>query len=746
MKTLTGTKPFTFSKYLILGVCLALYFCNAGFAQIKVKILDADDASPLSNVPVKWHYLQSGSMHLAHSNQQGELNFEESPTALCVSISLLGFETKSDTIKQSGTYTICLKPDLKYLPEAVVTDQYSATNAAKSINKVVVIDSKKIKDMAANNLTDVLSNQLNVKLGQDNLLGSNLSLMGISGQNVKILMDGVPLIGRQNGNIDLSQINLNDIDRIEIIEGPLSVAYGTNALAGAINIITKKRQVNKVNLNLSTYNETVGRFNNTANLGLRKSNGVYLFSVGRNYFDGWSSVKYERFQEWKPKEQYFGRMQYLRKVGKIELNIRSEYFNEKLTNKGVPREPYRETAFDEYYYTRRWDNSITANSKLPKNRFLNLIVAYNVYARTKNRYLFNRVTLNKTLVPEANEQDTSQFRAMVLRGTYTKSLLNAKLNYQVGYDINSELGYGRKLANKEVSLSDYAAFLSMEYSPKPNWQLKPGFRYSINTSYKTVPLPSFNIKWSNASNMILRSSYSRGFRAPDLKELYLLFVDVNHNITGNPDLRAEKSNNYQFSISKKLIRKGYFVQPELSMVYNQISDRIVLTYIKDINYTYSNLDQFRAFTLNTICGFNFSHLSGNVGFSNNLMSTAKSNFSNPVNSSEFNGNLNYFHKKSGINFAFFIKVNSPSLSFLKDDFGDVKSSRVPSYTWSDLTLSKTFFKKSWQLGLGAKNIFDVTTLQASGNVAGVHNGGGNQLQMGMGRLFFIKLEYNFVKI
>ena len=709
-------------------------------AQVKITLINEDDNSPLSYAPVRWTLLKTGQTLHSLTNEQGEITIYRQESNLALLITYLGFEIKKDTLSRDGNYIIKLKPDLKYLPEAVVTDQYSATSPERSINKVIVIDETKIRSMAANNLNDLLTNQLNVKLAQDNILGSNMTLMGISGQNVKILIDGVPIIGRQNGNIDLSQINLNDIERIEIIEGPLSVAYGTNALAGAINIITKKKQLNKVTINAVTYNESVGRFNNTLNVGLRKSNGVYHISAGRNYFDGWSATEHIRFQEWKPKEQWFGRVQYLRKIGLFDLNIKSEFFKEKLTNKGTPRQPYLETAFDEYYRTRRWDNSITATSKLPHNRYLNLIAAYNIYHRTKSRYLFNRVTLDKTLVPEANEQDTTRFTALVLRGTYTKSLLNAKLNYQIGYDINSETGTGRKLKNKEITISDYATFLSMEISPWSQWQLKPGIRYSVNTSYKTIPLPSLNIKWASTNAFTFRSSYARGFRAPDLKELYLFFVDVNHNITGNPDLKPEKSHNFQFSLVKKIIKRKNWFQPELAVFFNKISDRIVLANIKDASYTYTNLDHFKALTTNVGLGYKVKAMAGNFGLSNTIVSTADKGFSNPFNSYEVTNNTSYIHKKSGINASLFIKVNSKAINFVTDEIGDLVKTTIAGYTWADLTFSKPFFKEQWIIGLGIKNLLNVTSLQANGGSGAVHGGGGNSLQLGMGRVYFLKLD------
>jgi outer membrane receptor for ferrienterochelin and colicins len=113
----------------------------------------------------------------------------------------------------------------------VVTAQYEKTTKEKAVNKIRVISREKIDALAAVNLGDVLKNELNIRLSQDNILGSFMSLQGISGQNVKILIDGIPIIGRLSGNIDVSQINLNNIERIEIVEGPLSTIYGSDSLA-----------------------------------------------------------------------------------------------------------------------------------------------------------------------------------------------------------------------------------------------------------------------------------------------------------------------------------------------------------------------------------------------------------------------------------------------------------------------------------------------------------------------------------
>ncbi|NUM30829.1 MAG: TonB-dependent receptor [Bacteroidetes bacterium] len=719
----------------------AASFANA---QINITFLSEADNLPIVFAPVKWKILTTGKTMQCQTDIDGKLNISNEGSTVITNFSYLGYESRRDTFNKNGNFTILVKTDIKYLPEAVVTDQYTATNTEKAVQKIIVIDEKKIKSLAAVNLGDLLSNQLNFKINNDNSLGSSLSIMGLNGQNIKILIDGIPVIGRMNGNIDISQINLNDIERIEIIEGPLSVAYGTNALGGAINIITKKKPSKKTNLTTSFYYENSGKYNADATFKYRRANGVYNFSLGRNYFDGWSSTKYLRFEEWKPKEQYFGRFQYLRKIKCFDIDFKSEYFNEKLTNKGVPRQPYYETAFDEYFYTNRFDNSITANSKFKKNRFLNIIFSYNTYSRVKNRYLFNRVTLERTLVPEANEQDTTKFSLFVMRGTFSKSLSNAKLNYQAGYDINLEKGSGQRLKNEIEKINDLAVFTSLEYTPVKDLQIKPGIRYSYNSAFKTVPIPSINFKYSFKSNAIVRTSYAKGFRAPDLKELYLNFVDVNHDITGNPNLKPEKSDNFQISLIKKLFYKKSIFFPEITFYANSVKDRIFLSYRQNTNYTYMNIAKFKSLTGTFNFGYKCDKISGNTGFSSSTISTSEKGFANSATFYEISNNTSFTETKTGITSSLFIKFNSKTYNFTTDENGNTVKTIIPQYFWSDFTLSKSFFGKKLSVNCGIKNILNVKTLAMSGVSNGTHSNGGSYLA-GMGRTYFIKIEYNFAK-
>ena len=180
----------------------------------------------------------------------------------------------------------------KNLKTVVVTGQIAEKYSEEAVHKVRIISAKKLKSGLYTNLGQILEKELNIKLSQDNVLGSSISLQGISGQNIKILIDEIPVIGRLNGNIDLSQISLNNIDRIEIIEGPLSTLYGTDALAGTINIISKKNFDNKKHVN--TYYESIGKYNYDILLNNKNKHNTIIYNFGRKYFNGWS--KNQKFE------------------------------------------------------------------------------------------------------------------------------------------------------------------------------------------------------------------------------------------------------------------------------------------------------------------------------------------------------------------------------------------------------------------------------------------------------------------
>src|SRR5690606_28130850 len=130
------------------------------------------------------------------------------------------------------------------LDEIVISTQIELQSLKKSIHNVRVITEEDIQNQAATTLADVLNQYLKINVLPDNGKGrSTISMFGLDSQYLKILIDNIPIVSDSGlGNsIDLTQINLNDIERIEIVEGSMGVTHGANAVSGIVNIITKKK-------------------------------------------------------------------------------------------------------------------------------------------------------------------------------------------------------------------------------------------------------------------------------------------------------------------------------------------------------------------------------------------------------------------------------------------------------------------------------------------------------------------------
>jgi len=673
------------------------------------------------------------------------------------SIGYLPYTTNvSGELLNNNQSVFYLKTDPKTLQEVVVTAQYAPSKADESMNKITVIDSKKIEQMGAVNLRDVLTNSMNIRLSQDNVLGSSMSLQGISGENVKFLIDGIPMVGRQNGNIDLTQINLQNIERIEIVEGPLSVQYGTNALAGTINLITKARaNTHKRKVSLMTQYESIGQYNTSIQGQYSFKKSSINASLGRNYFDGWSNgdkqfsyigeakADTNRFQTWKPKEQYMADLGYAHRFKNITLALSTAYFTELITNLGKPLKPYYEKAFDDYYLTKRFDNNLSLNGKIGKNWTINAVAAYNYYQRNKYTVYTDLTTLNKTQTA-ASDQDTSMFDLLMSRASFVRAKDSSHFQYELGYDVNHENAVGKRIENKRKDIGDYAVFGTLEYKIR-KFTVKPGLRYAYNTQYASPLVPSLNLKFSPSTSHIFRVSYAKGFRAPSLKELYFDFVDINHNIVGSKDLVAESSHNFSASWMNKIKYGEFKLQTDLSGFYNTIDNLITLAVISGTKYSYVNIGKYKTQGLRLLLKANYKALeiSAGTGFIGRYNQLSESDDVPAFSySPELNGSVSYFLAKPKITISAFYKYNGRLPSYQVD--GDaVKQTFISPYSLMDASLQKNVWKGHFAITMGCKNILNVTNVIATQS-GGAHSSSSSSMAIGSGRNYFVKLVWNIL--
>lgn len=639
----------------------------------------------------------------------------------------------------------------KGLGEIIITGQIGECTQSNSVLKVKVIDIKRINLQGAFNLPSLLANELNVRINYDPMLGNSISLQGISGQNIKVLIDGVPVIGREGGNIDLTQINLSSVERIEMVEGPMGVNYGSDAMGGVINIITKKTVKNRTRLSAGTYAESIGQYN----FDLQASTGINKLAIQtnfqRNFFEGFNNENSLRFKTWKPRTQYLAdvNFSYLIKNGFLRLN--NHFFDEKVTNKGEPNiNSFEATATDEYYFTRRLGSSLFFDKKLNNNWGLNVVASFQSYRRIR-RSVFVQLgdTVKEKLIDDAEMQDTSHFSLYMSRGILTKkSLANKKVSYQIGYEINIDEVKGSKISNGFASIGDYGLFGAAEIKFNKQLLVRPSARVIYNTQFAAPVIPSLNIKYDFNTVWSLRASYARGFRAPSLKELHLAFVDPQHNVLGNQNLKAETGHNLQLAFTRSnKIYKNYTLTIEPMLFYNNIDNMIDLVRLNSstVAAQYNNIANFEnvGFNFNTGVVSNTVNLQLGYAFSARQNATlAQSNANTYFYTNEFRVNSSYTFTKAEATISVFYKFNG-AMQYYQYNLSDNKIvlGSINHFDLLDITFNKYLIKRKVNITLGSKNVLNTVNVNAN-LISGPHASAGNSALIAMGRTFFVSLKFN----
>jgi outer membrane receptor for ferrienterochelin and colicins len=739
----------------ILAFLLSILFVPLHGQQAHIEVLDHEGGKAISGVTVKNQ--GTGKPSNPVTDIEGKASINVSGKTI-VTITVPGYESKLDTIYPGLSKKIYLKKKEIHLQEIVFTGQFRPQNADQSIYKVGVVSSEQIKSRAANNLCDLLSTNLNVRINQEGVLGSDLYIQGLSGEQVKILIDGVPVIGRQDGFIDLTQLSLYNVDHIEIIEGPMSVVYGSNAMAGAINIITKENSLDQFSASAKTYYESVGQYNVSAELSIHQNQQTFSFSGDRNFFGGYSTDLSKRSYLFNPNLQYDGNLSYICSIGKNRLKIKGTWFNEEYRMLGDLVSPNYEKATDVYYYTTRLNETADWRANFTKTTSLNVLMGHSTYQLVQNTFSNDLVTLTKTLT-ESSQQDTTKMEYLMMRTTYAMST-SEKFDFQAGTDLNFESIDGkREQGYKEIG--DYAGFVNIKYSILPNLVFQPGARIIYNTRFSAPLIYSFHTRWDPSTNLTFRASYAKGFRSPSLKELYLVFRDGGaHNVTGNDTLKPEYSNSINTSASYHIQLSDYFLSCEFSVFYNHIKNKI--------DYLYYTSDATMAHLIN-LPGSGYK----TKGLNLNLGCIWKQRFS--INTgldflclSKLPDNNQFFYNKNvtadvsykipqyQLKFSLFYKYNgeftlySPRYTGTSTyDASNIITSYISGFHTMNLSVSKSFLKETIDLNTGIKNIFNNKTIYASleGNSAhsSLGTGNTNSASVGWGRTFFISLVYHFKK-
>jgi outer membrane receptor for ferrienterochelin and colicins len=646
---------------------------------------------------------------------------------------------------------LSLKKKVVNVAEAIVTGRLNPIHQDSTIRSVRVLDRSIIEGRSATTGRDLFRNELNIKSSEDAILGSGISMGGLGGENIKVLIDGVPVIGRLNGGIDLSQIDLSNIDRVEIIEGPMSVEYGTDALAGTINFISNDKPYDQFNLSIGNKYESTGQHSQTVNNYIKNSSGKIAINASRLYFDGWSPGDQRidwindyyadsgRVHLWKPKLQYTFGIKGWHSINNWTIIPSLGVFNEKLINKGYPRAPYGEIAFDENYLTRRYNSSITFNHYNSSLKDLEILFSLNTFRRYKYRYSSDLTTLNSQLISGGGESDTTSLYELKSRGNRLVKH-NERLVLNIGWDVSHEALSGERISNDAVPITDVAAF-SIAKIKKHNNSIQLGIRKAWNSSFRSPLTPSIHGLVIHEKNTF-RFSYAKGFRSPSLKEMHLEFVDSNHNLLGNADLTPETSHNIQAGLTRT--NKNHTITVQTS--WNSLDNMIMLIQSsEELSYTYENIGTFESVGIKSNYASSWGKLNWDIGVRWNAVQTNDLKIYTTEMALDLRWNFNNSRTQAHLSSKF---NGKESLYFLNNE--DVlEIGETAAYTFMDITLSHKNRKGNVSSSIGARNLFDIQNISTTGvgntTNSQTHTSSNGLNLMSWGRSIAINIAWKFNK-
>ncbi|GGE20340.1 hypothetical protein GCM10010831_21790 [Psychroflexus salis] len=683
-------------------------------------------------------------------------------------------------IKQKANNT--WKENIK---EVVVTGQINPQSVKKSVYEVKVINRKTIENLAANNLADVLNQSLNINIIPNTSTGkSSVNLFGLDGQYFKILIDNIPMVNDEGmGNMaDLTQINLDDVERIEIVEGAMGVEYGANAVSGIINIITKKTTKKNWEIIPFIQEESIGNEYNLSNQGRH----IQSIKIGKNINEKWytnavftrndfngflneQKGKNHPFNdglrghEWLPKLQN-NLKALVNYRGKVNAFYKFEYFNEDVnrysrevrTNFNSATQTSNPSASDEYFFSERMIHHLNLNGKFHKKTHFNISLSYQQQVRDIEQFTY-RILPQERINVERTEFESR--KVFFTRGTLNDFIKLSNINIQSGYELNLIDGFSSPMSNPlsgdqvNRSLNSYDVFTTAEVKATDRLSFRPGARLMLTNKFNPLLAASFTTKYIFKNGLEVRGILGRAPRTPNYDELYTFFVDSNHDVRGNEALQPEIGTSSFLHLKKKFWFNDYNSswQTKLSSWYIDVKDRIELTVTNNtpLQFQYNNIDLFRTWGIENSHQIQHHNFGFNLGISLRGISQVldSSNFNDDfLYTIQANANLTYKIPKWKTNLALYYKYNGPQYQFIQEqnEAGETEFRRgkLNPFSWFDASIRKSFLNQNLDVSLGARNLLDVTRVNTTAAEGGAHSEAASNLLLGYGRSFFLRIQYN----
>ena len=469
--------------------------------------------------------------------------------------------------------------DVIVTPDVVVTATRTQEEVKAVPQTVEVITKEDIEQLGATDVYSALRLAANVDVTSAGMAGHNVMIRGMSTNHTLILIDGKRFAGEDTSATQnvyaLGRLSLSNIERIEIVRGSASAQYGSDALGGVINIITKKSKEPSVMVGLSTGSEAI---NNYYHIDFGKQGN---FS---STFDMRFSDVRKNMQSGDEGSNYYGPIQDFNFSGTWDLGNDKEidltlgYYNEH--TKADYADKYTsgmQTSKDkkEWYDYRRYDYSLGYSGKTDNSDYMirtfysRLDKENNLYNYRSNfpgsmenilgsmypKYDWDKSTYTLWGIEGKNTIQLNDNHLLTFGGEYRQNKVEGTRLSDGGDNVHqvSQSGNGI-VSNKYYSdkeINTWAGYIQDEWQVNDKLLVIPSIRYDHNSSFGGEVTPKIGATYFISDNSRIKANWGKGFKAPTISELYMVMEramgPMTVRVEGNPDLKPEKSTSWDIS-------------------------------------------------------------------------------------------------------------------------------------------------------------------------------------------------------
>ena len=468
------------------------------------------------------------------------------------------------------------------LNPVVVTGSGHHQRLKSTATPVHVLSSQEIREQGISTFDGALTRMMPQVSMSPNSMGTFLRLNGLGNKYILILINGQKLTGDISNNVDLNRINMSRVKRIEVLDGAVSSLYGSDAIAGVINIITDQPTQNLISVTSDTRVSGHGQLTENVTLDIYK-----------NGFGSYTSFSHDRADSYRNNDLEYVKgsdTETQQTIAPLFTGYRSNIIGQKFTYSPIEQLALNAGLDYSYKITDRPDTrqDITGGTDYEMRYKGFRWNVGGIYKFTAKNSLQANFTVDRFRYGKEYDVETKSYAV----GDYVQSkkqlMMDGELKAILGLTKNSTTIFGadwRKdyltatSGDIDENVYSIAAYAQHEHKLFKDFTATLGLRLTHHETFNNHLTPKVALMYA-PGNFRFRATYSAGFRAPGLDELYYHYFSVNRGKAqisfGNKDLSPEKSN--YFSLNAEY--RDEVIAVSVTGYLNRINDMVVKQNVK----------------------------------------------------------------------------------------------------------------------------------------------------------------------